>query len=366
MPIEYQHLGWIVSPYSQKTLAYLKFKRIPYKNRAPNFIELMFSIPKRVGRSVMPTLQTPEGKWWQDSSEIIDNLEYRYPELSISPQGEKQKIAAYLLELHGDEWLVSSSLHYRWSRPDSDHFIVNEFARLGVPFLPRILGRLVGKRIRDMMKQYLPRFGIDEKTIQGLESYTENLLALLETHFSQHSYLLGNRPCIGDFSMFGQIYAHLYRDPGSKPLFDEKPYLVSWIDRMLDPDSVAKGNFLRADEIPRTLEPVLKIIFAEQFEFSNKVVCSIQDYAEQNPEAERVSRIIGQADFTVGGSKGERSMFSFVQWKVQRACDVLHNLEGKEEKDAKSWLRSINGDALINLNIRHRLKRVNFREVFDR
>lgn len=59
-------------------------------------------------------------------------------------------------------------------------------------------------------------------------------------------------------------------------------------------------------------------------------------------------------------------MFSFVQWKVQRAWDALHSLQGKEADVAKIWLKSIHGDALINLKIRHRLKRENFREVFDK
>ena len=330
MAKEYQHLGWIVSPYSQKTLAYFKFKRIPHNNRAPNVLELTLSIPKRVGKSIMPTVQTPEGDWWQDSSEIIDNLEQRNPELSITPQGAKQKIAAHLLELHGDEWLVLSALHYRWSRPDSADFIVSEFARLGVPFLPRFIGRLVGKHIRNMMKSYLPRFGVVGDARKGLETFTENLLAQLEKHFKDYPYLLGERPCIGDFSMFGQIYAHLYRDPGSKSLFDDKPNLVSWIDRMLDPDSTKKGNFLRDDEIPTTLEPILKTIFAEQFEFSSEVVKNIQDYAKNHPEAKRVSRIIGQTDFKIGGIDGKRSMFSFVQWKVQRAWDALATLVDKE------------------------------------
>jgi hypothetical protein len=121
----------------------------------------MHSTPKHVGKAIMPTLQTPEGDWLQDSTHMIDTLEQRYPDNSITPSGAKQNIVAHLFELHGDEWLVLSSLHYRWSRPDSAEFIVNEFARLGVPFLPRFIGRVVGRTIRDKMKIYLPKFGIN-------------------------------------------------------------------------------------------------------------------------------------------------------------------------------------------------------------
>lgn len=364
--LEYQHLGWVVSPYSQKTLAYLKFKRIPHQDRAPNVIELLYSIPKRVGKSIMPTLQTPEGDWWQDSSEIIDNLEQRFPQLSITPHGAKQQIAAHLLELHGDEWLVLASLHYRWSRPTSADFIVNEFARLGAPFLPRFIGRLVGKRIRNMMKAYLPRFGITGDARTGLETFTEGLLAQLEIHFSQHHFLLGDRPCVGDFALFGQLYAHLYRDPGSKPLFDDKPNVVSWINRMLNPEQTQVGNFLTNDQVPETLEPILKILFAEQFNFSAEVIEKIQTHVDQHPDARRVSRILGQTDFTIGGVKGKRSMFSFVQWKVQRPWKVLTGLTGPEAEEVTRWLQSINGQGLIDLDIRHTLKRINHREVLEK
>ena len=364
--LEYQHLGWVVSPYSQKTLAYLKFKRIPHQDRAPNVFELMHSVPKRVGKAIMPTIQTPEGDWWQDSSEIIDNLEQRFPQLSITPHGAKQQIAAHLLELHGDEWLVLASLHYRWSRPASADFIVNEFARLGAPFLPRFIGRLVGKRIRNMMKAYLPRFGITGDARKGLETFTEGLLAQLEIHFSQHHFLLGDRPCVGDFALFGQLYAHLYRDPGSKPLFDDKPNVVSWINRMLNPEQTQVGNFLTNDQVPETLEPILKTLFAEQFIFSAEVIEKIQAHVDQHPDAKRVSRILGQTDFTIGGVKGKRSMFSFVQWKVQRPWKVLTGLTGPEAEEVTRWLQSINGQGLIDLDIRHTLKRINHREVLEK
>ena len=366
MTAPYQHLGWIVSPYTQKTLAYFKYKNIPHIDRAPNVFELMHSTPKRVGKAIMPTVQTPEGQWLQDSTDIIDELETRFPEPSIIPTGAKQNIAAHLLELHGDEWLVLASLHYRWSRPKSADFIVNEFGRLALPFLPRFIGRIMGRKIRSQMTSYLPRFGIVGDTQKGLENFTENLLNQLETHFSQYPYFLGARPCVGDFAMFGQLYAHLYRDPGSTPLFDSKPNLVNWINRMLDPDAHAeKGDFLPDDRVPDTLTPILKTLFDEQFEFTTATINSVQNYVKQNPNAKRVSRITGEADFKIGGIQGKRSMFTFTQWKAQRVWDALHKLTGKEAVEAKAWLKTLGGDALIDMKIEHRLKRENYKEVLD-
>ena len=126
------------------------------------------------------------------------------------------------------------------------------------------------------------------------------------------------------------------------------------------------GNFLTNDQVPETLEPILKTLFAEQFIFSAEVIEKIQTHVDQHPDAKRVSRILGQTDFTIGGVKGKRSMFSFVQWKVQRPWKVLTGLTGSEAEEVTRWLQSINGQGLIDLDIRHTLKRINHREVLEK
>ena len=78
------------------------------------------------------------------------------------------------------------------------------------------------------MASYLPRLGVSEQTIPGLEAVTTGLIAGLEAHLSAHDFLLGQRPCIGDFSLFGPLWAHLYRDPGTSSLFEAAPAVRAW------------------------------------------------------------------------------------------------------------------------------------------
>lgn len=365
MAEEYEYLGWEMSPFSQKMLTYLKFKDIPHINRAPNAYELMRKVPARVGKAVMPTVRSPEGEWWQDSAEIMDRLEQRFPENPVVPETPKQKIVSYLFEMHADEWLVLAALHYRWSRPASAKFIVDEFGRLGLPWFPGFIRRMMGRKIQKSMMSYLPKFGITGIGAKGVEQFTEQLLPQLDKHLSAHKYLLGDRPCMGDFAMFGQVYAHLYRDPGSRCLFDDKPAIVEWINRMLNPETVPKGDFLTDDQIPDTLIPMLETIFREQFEFIRNVISTIDGIMEEDPSLTRVSRIIGKCDFVIGGEKSERLMFAFTQWKVQRALDPYHALEGKTKEDVKEWLCSLGGDAFTNTVIRHRMIRRNNKEIME-
>ena len=63
------------------------------------------------------------------------------------------------------------------------------------------------------MYSYLPVLGITEKTKPEIEQWAQELLLQLNTHFEQHPFLLGTKPCLGDFGLYGPLYALVWRDP---------------------------------------------------------------------------------------------------------------------------------------------------------
>ena len=67
------------------------------------------------GRAVIPVIETPEGDLDQDTSEIFDFLEVRYPGNSpnkiMLPQGPRQKLVSYILELFGAEAMLKPARH---------------------------------------------------------------------------------------------------------------------------------------------------------------------------------------------------------------------------------------------------------------
>ena len=64
-------------------------------------------------------METPDGEWIQDSSEIIDYCEKLHTKTTAVPVTPRQRLAAYLVELLADEWLVVPACWERWyySRP---------------------------------------------------------------------------------------------------------------------------------------------------------------------------------------------------------------------------------------------------------
>lgn len=308
----------------------------------------------------MPTVQKPDGTWMQDSSEIIDTFEAAFPDPSIVPDGARQRLASLLLELHGDEWLPIVALHYRWNVPENLDFAVREFARYGLPGVPSFLSRRLIRPFSDKMRGYRPIVGITESTIPGIERFTQELITCLDKHLKEHDYLLGGRPCIGDFALYGPLWAHLFRDPGSTHLFSKAPHIQAWFKRLQKPPKTV-GEFLPKDEVPKTLDPIFRTLFTEQMAFVRDLVAAIDGYCEKNPGATRVPRSLGDHDFTIGGVSGKRRLLTFAQWMAQRPMAVLAEADTKERGRIYTWLKRVGGTEAMDFAIQHPFERRGFK-----
>ena len=200
------------------------------------------------------------------------------------------------------------------------------------------------------MAGYLPKLGVTETTQPGVEIMTQRLITALQAHFAKHDFLLGSRPCIGDFALFGPLWSHLYRDPGTTPLFDNSPDVVDWMDRLLGPPGADRGTFLPNDEVPETLDPVFEIVFTETWPYVQALLGKIDAYCDENPDATRVPRALGDTSFRIGDRQGTRRLITFTGWMAQRPLDALEGTNGTTE----TWLKRVGGDAMLEGQLRNR------------
>ncbi len=362
MPARYRHYGWSVSPYSAKTRAYMTYKGVAFDDIEPSGARLFGPIRRAVGRSVMPTVLTPEGAWLQDSSDIIDTLERRHPAPSVIPPGPRQRIASLLLELHADEWLPLVAMHTRWNRPENARFAVDEFARSGFPRLPRALGRRLIRPIAAKMRGYLPPLGVTPETAPGIERHLARLLDALERQLAAQPYVLGGRPCIGDFALFGPLWAHVYRDPDSTYMFDDSPSVRAWMQRLRAPASApADAAFLPDDQVPEALDPLFRQLFAEQFAYVLQLADAIDRYCDEHPDATRVPRSLGDHPFSIGGAQGTRKLITFTWWMAQRPLDVYRSLDASARAPVDAWLDRVGGREAMQRPVRNRFVREDFK-----
>jgi glutathione S-transferase len=356
-----KHYGWECSPYSSKTRTYLRFKGTPHEDIQPTFLK-MRQLTSRVGFMVMPVVEQPDGSVLQDTSDIIDALEAQQPEPSIIPPGPRQRLVSLLLELNADEWMPLIAMHYRWNSEENRKFILGDFGKNAAPWLPGFLQRKVAGKIAGKMASYLPVLGITEQTQQAIEAWTEELLGLLDAHFSEHDFLLGGRPCLGDFSLYGPLYAHVRRDPASAPLVEAHEHVIAWMERLQNP-AATPGDFLEGDEVPVQLWPILRRMFREQFPVLREAVSRTQAWLEEHPEAQKLPRSLGDVEFVIGSATETRRLLTFQHWMFQRSLFFYQSLSSDHRESVDALLRELGGLDAMQVEIKRPLMRRNFRVV---
>ena len=348
--------GWDVSPYTSKIESYFNYKNIPYIKKAPSAFTLAKKIKKNVGKQIMPVVFDAKGGIQQDSALIIDHYESLYPEQPVMPVTPKHALISKLLELHADDWLPMAALHYRWNYKNNTKFIMREFGRSALPFFPSFIQTMAAKKAAKQMSRYLPMLGVTEKTQAALELNTENLMANLDRHFAQYTFVLGGRPTLGDFSLYGPLYAHLHRDPFPVDLVAKHVHLLAWIERMKDERLTSQGELITNDDIPETLLTVLKSIGKFQMPLIRASMDSLNEWATKHKNGDRVPGKFGSTQINIEGVTETRFNLAFPCWKFQRMSDLYQGFSAKQKAQSEDLFVAVPSFAIIKQPLINRVR----------
>ena len=353
-----------LSLYSGKARSYLDWKGVDYREQlaVPDIYRDV--IVPGVGRPVIPVLRTEADDLLQDTTLIIDHFEAAESGPGVYPQTPRQRLAALLLELFGDEWLVIPAMHYRWNY--NEEWAYAEFGKVALPDGSPEEQYETGRKRAGPFRGSLPMLGVTPETIPAIEESYVSLLHDLDAHFAQHPFLFGTRPSIGDFGLIGPLYAHLYRDPASGEIMErEGPRVAEWVRRMIDVDEPLSGEFLPDDEIPATLLPVLRRQMDEQMPHLETVAKMLGAWGAANDGVEP-PRAIGMADFAIGDTHGQRLAFPYSLWMLQRVLDFYRSTSGADRDACDALLSEIGGDALGTMQLPVRLDFSHYKLTIER
>jgi glutathione S-transferase len=315
----------------------------------------------RTGLGFIPILVTPEDETLQDTSEILDELERRFPEPPLYPPTPVQRVVAYLFELYADEFLLLPAMHYRWSFPESEAKARSDFAS--------VTGNPEGaSRAADRMKGALAVLGIGPETAPPIEAHTRDLLDLLSEHLALHPFLLGGRPSLADCGILGPLYAHLYLDAVSGRLLRETaPRVCHWIERMNHPDPAAPGEWLPGDSLAPTLRPLLERIGSDAVPVILDAVRAFEAWADGRPaDLDEPPRGVGTHETELPGVRFERMTSSYTLWMCQRPIDAYRALSTSDRAEVDRALDGSGCEQLLRYEPRHRLGKRKFKLVVER
>ena len=406
------------SIFSAKIRAYLRFKNDQDDLGAgfedilatPDLITNLLTV--RSGSPSLPQMEAPDGTWVQDTSDIIDYVETMHGHMPIIPDCDtrpKQRLASYILELLGDEWLLVPACWERWhyslatSEPNHRAFNEQQWGSFlapdengkarraaGAAFFENIFG--ISDTVDNPKGPYqgLIHLGCTEATLPSWLDMQQRLLQALEHHLEAHDYLLGGRPSLGDYALLGPIYVHFYRDPVAG--FDLRrlfPLVCEWVDRtnaegcmnarrfgqklysvgedgqLIGREAMSDGGaWLADDKVPETLMPILHIFFEQMWPFLKSSIGALSAFMASDEhetgselprksftatpgfEAYQTEDGLLTVPFEIGGVAGRRMVVPTQIWMLQRMAAAM---QGADQAALADWLNQFSrgGDTLM-------------------
>ena len=363
------------SLYSGRARSYLIKNRIPFKERSTGHESFKAEVLPKSKLPTIPTLFTAEGEVIRDGAAIIEHFEAANGR-PCQPPGARQQVISALFDVIGTDGLLRPAMHYRWNFPDDNlafvryHFL---HSQRDVPEREEKTEAMMNR-----MRHAAMIFGVTEQSQPVVEDLYLEYLDALNTHFEHYPYLLGWRPCIGDFGLLAPMYAHLGRDPYPARLMQQRaPAVYRWVERMNREDQDvpecfnAGSDFLANDEIPETLIPVLKIL-AEDFVPETLAAADLINswLAKHQPESGavavgRLAEALGAADFTLRGETITALAQPHRFYLLQRVQDIFAALAQEEQVGVADIMSDAGMSVVLSTALTRRIVRSDNLEVWD-
>ena len=322
------------------------------------------------GRRSMPTIELEDGRVIRDSVAIVDHFEAELGS-PFTPTTPKQRAISLLFDVIGAEGLMRPAMHYRWRFPENESLVRLHFEEItprNAPWKFTVAGRF------ERMKQACTDLGAPPERIELVESLYLRLLRKLNAHFAAVPYLLGGKPCIGDFGMIAPMYAHLGRDPKPLSLMHAHGlHVLRWVERMNRPASDIGAfeplaeDYLGNDDVPETVLDVLRHI-AVDFVPETRAACdATNQWLTAHPElavGTAVERSVGMATFEVEGQRMTAAAQPFRLYLLKRLQDHVQGLREAEQLAVTRMLEAANMSQLLQTKLDRDIGRAGNLEVW--
>jgi glutathione S-transferase len=364
--------GSSLSLYTGRARSYLIKAGLNYRETTPITSHYQQNVlPRAGGRQGIPTIETAQGQIIRDGAAIIDHYENQNGH-NFSPTTPKQRILSRLFDVIGAEGILRPAMHYRWNFPElNDDFLKFHFQSM----TPRGPNREQNaENGADRMRAACMAFGAVPETFELVETLYLELLQKLNAHFSDQPYLLGGKPCIGDFGMIAPFFGHLGRDPKPLSLMQaEAICLFRWVERMNRPDldvgefEVQDGEYLADDQVPESLIKLLKQIAIDFVPETQAASICINEWIDQQADlapGTAVERGVGLGTFDVRGVSINALAQPYRFYLLNRVQDEYASLDEQDQKDVLDLLTACDMSELLDITLTREISRENNLEVW--
>ena len=250
----YRIYGSELSPYSVKVRSFFRYKKLNHE-WIPRSPAVQSEFQKYAKLPLVPLVVAPEGEGIQDSTPILELFEASHPEPSVTPADPALAFVSALLEEYGDEWGNKWMFHYRWRYQPDVWSTAERIAQQMMGAQGTLAVAQARTAVAERMMGRLGFVGSNDKTQPLIEASFAKALGLIDAHLASRPYLLGGRPAMADFGLWGQLYEAATDPTPGAIMRASAPNVMAWLQRMLSPET--KGDFEALQALAPTLKPLL-------------------------------------------------------------------------------------------------------------
>ena len=185
------------------------------------------------------------------------------------------------------------------------------------------------------MSSYLPVLGITDHTTPKILAWLQSLTGQLNEHLAI-PLISWCTPFLGRFFTRCTLFAHVWRDPGSRQYIEDNPDLLRWMHAVQDGPSLT-GSFSEDDHVAETLLPILRHQREVQFPVLRETFRRVHAKVTASDFDGKLPRSLGTAEISIGGATAHRRVLVMNQWKAQRIFDTLASFTPTDRDKALEW-----------------------------
>lgn len=373
---QYTLYGMAASLYTGKVRAYMRRNHVPFREEKAGDERFNNVVTKEVGRWIIPVIETPDGAYVQDGTDILDYFESRgFSKQSIYPGDPKLKVIAHVFELYGGEGMLRAAMHYRWNFDETNlNFLRATFEDVLPNGLSAEERDPIFLHASGRMRKAAVAFGVIPETYETIESTYAEFLSLFNAHLESWPYLFGGAPTLGDYGLFSPLYAHLARDPKPLHLMQTRaPRVFRWTERMNMPETFQDEATLKSgpglfefDALPETLK-ALMVFIAEDYlpeitahiDFTNNWLRG-QDAPQLKPGV--LGRGIGMTTFDWRGHSISTVVMPYRFYLLQRLTDAFEALNNTDRAEVEGLFDKTGLSPILRMKTTRRVVRENHLE----
>lgn len=194
---------WPYSPFCMKVRAILDHKGVAYERVNPLGSALL-KVRRRGRIGKVPAIEI-DGEMIVDSTDIAYALDERFPELPLLPEDARERALCHAIEDWADESLYFIGLYYRWFEAEGRKPVALAFGR-------SLKGRLAYRFYLSRILRQLRGQGTLRKPPEHVRRDLDRHLDAIDALLRPGPFLLGQRPYLCDFALWGQLN-YLSRTP---------------------------------------------------------------------------------------------------------------------------------------------------------